>query len=306
MQAQALDPFLRDRIASWEYLTRQAVSLEGWGQQVEALEVYEKLRADVENNLNLHQNAAMTARTTMMKFSQCIQGRIARIRNPRSPGLEVEAISKLCDQFHALFTGQAPFPIEIGSLKVAEGQARGGPTAMQTSDNAKSGIPSDVAIGETKVGAGTLLAPPKVGRGEVVAKISVQRIGLKDAETYLEPFITVSVRDSMGKEIEGPQDTPTTTKRDKTYINFDCGVYLQTPLSRIPDTANIFLEFKHWKAKEKKYSVKCWSMMSKAELTEGSATLEIYAKPADYTAKKFSRHSVKDLYLHVGISLVTN
>eukprot|EP00759_Apiculatamorpha_spiralis_P001523 PhF_6_TR10554/c0_g1_i12/m.16773 len=316
----ALDPFIKDRVGAWEYLLKQSFDLERWGQQIEALEVYEKLTADIDKTIKQNNpNVNATTRSAMMKFHQLCQGRLTKYRNPRlAGGVDAETmqlmLTKCNSNFVGIFTGQVPFPVDVGSLKVSATTSEGvAPVGLVAPATGAPSTPVNNApdhLTDRAVGAGKLLPPPRVARGDVVAKLIIEKIGLKDAPTYLEPFITVSVRDSnTGREIEPTQDTPTTSMREGTYVSFGealGSVYLQTPINRMPDTTNVFFEFKHWKAKESKYSVRCWAMLSKAELVEGSNCLEIYAKPADFTAKKFSRHSVKDLYFHVQVSLTMN
>ncbi|KAF4710576.1 hypothetical protein FOZ62_007668, partial [Perkinsus olseni] len=68
----------------------------------------------------------------------------------------------------------------------------------------------------------------------------------------------------------------------------------------------IFFEFKHYKPKKKKVSTRCWSFMDLQEIKPDEETvLEIYHKPTDLRKKKLKLHSVKKLYLHIFISLIT-
>ncbi|KAF4708841.1 hypothetical protein FOZ63_032008, partial [Perkinsus olseni] len=68
----------------------------------------------------------------------------------------------------------------------------------------------------------------------------------------------------------------------------------------------IFFEFKHYKPKKKKVSTRCWSFMELQEIKPDEETvLEIYHKPTDLRKKKLKLHSVKKLYLHIFISLIT-
>eukprot|EP00760_Papus_ankaliazontas_P022047 PhM_4_TR18789/c0_g1_i2/m.75932 len=304
-----MDPALKDKLTSWEYLLKECLELERWGQQLEALELYERLQRDVNKTLSESQSdVGATQRSCMMKLSQCLQGRTAKLRNLRASGLDVDGIKAITESLFAVFDGSRPFPVELRALRVSLGAD--GATAASSSLNEPS-TPLSASVqsmisGNTFVGGGTLLAPPRVPRGDSVVKITIDSFDLKDATSYLEPFIAISVRDHAGRALETPQDTPNAIKKDGTKVFFGHTCFLQTPLSRFDPNSNVFFEFKHWKPDKKKYSVRCWSMMSKAELVEGTACLEIYAKPTDYHAKTFKRHSSKDLFMHINVSVIVN
>jgi hypothetical protein len=54
-------------------------------------------------------------------------------------------------------------------------------------------------------GDGTLRPPPGFERGDVSLTIHVEKWGLKDAMSYYEPRVVVSVRDEKGKAVEAVQ-----------------------------------------------------------------------------------------------------
>eukprot|EP00760_Papus_ankaliazontas_P022046 PhM_4_TR18789/c0_g1_i1/m.75938 len=301
-----MDPALKDKLTSWEYLLKECLELERWGQQLEALELYERLQRDVNKTLSESQSdVGATQRSCMMKLSQCLQGRTAKLRNFRASGLDVDGIKAITESLFAVFDGSRPFPIELGTLVIGSVETKqkplsGDPTVLAT--GTRDPIPGSAL----RVGEGTLRTAPRVRSGDVVVKLQIVKVGLKDAPSYLEPHLTVSARDSSGCEIDAPQDTPMAVAKDGMYVSFGHVCFLQTPLNKMPSGANVFFEFKHWKPDKKKYSVRCWSMMSKAELVEGTACLEIYAKPTDYHAKTFKRHSSKDLFMHINVSVIVN
>ena len=45
---------------------------------------------------------------------------------------------------------------------------------------------------------GTLLPPPETVRGKTLVMIRVDKIGLKEAAQYIDPFLTVSVKGRVG------------------------------------------------------------------------------------------------------------
>jgi len=136
-------------------------------------------------------------------------------------------------------------------------------------------------------------------KGTVVS-IKLDKIGLKDAQTYIDPLITILVVDQWG-EILDQHDLPATTNRKPTYILFGNTIYLNKSLEDMNDTsASIFIEFKHFKPKKKKLSTKCWAFMELSELKpDEEIVLELYQKPTDLKKKKLKLYTEKQLYLHL-------
>lgn len=102
-------------------------------------------------------------------------------------------------------------------------------------------------------------------------KVVIERIGLKDAAEYIDPFITLSVVDDNGVLMESPQDTPYSTKLDGKYLHFHCTIYVQTPLDALPRDGAVMLEFKHYKPDKQKTSVRAYSFLDKEEVRRADA-----------------------------------
>lgn len=58
---------------------------------------------------------------------------------------------------------------------------------------------------ETTMGDGTLRPAPAHGKGDVSLIINIDKWGFKDAMSYYEPRVVVSVRDENGKAVEAVQ-----------------------------------------------------------------------------------------------------
>jgi hypothetical protein len=148
--------------------------------------------------------------------------------------------------------------------------------------------------------------------GQTNISITILKIRLKDPHQFIEPFICVSVKDSLGQTIRqiSPQDTPYSTKADDEFIYFNQVVHLQLPLEALQSAeAAIFMEFKHYKVKKNKQSVKCWSMLEMDELNAVNGVempLEIYQKPTDFKKKKLMLLTDKAYYLYVHITRTTD
>ena len=155
---------------------------------------------------------------------------------------------------------------------------------------------------------GTLLGPPRlVMSGARMLTITVNRIGLKDAADYIDPFMTVSVCDGNGQLIEGSQDTPLSVGVEGRDVLFGFKVHIQTPLNELRPSSAIFLEFKHWKPTKRKISTRCWSLLEMDELRNGAAVLEVYKKPTDFKKRLSSMRllSVKPLYMQLQMDVRT-
>merc|ERR1719174_1776081 len=135
--------------------------------------------------------------------------------------------------------------------------------------------------------------------GTVVC-IRIEKIGLKDAQEYIDPFMTVLVADPRTNTLD-THDTPVAPERRATHVIFNHQVYLNISLEDMQrQSAALFFEFKHYKPKKKKISTRCWAFMELNELKmDDEIVLEIYHKPTDLRKKKLKLHSEKPLYLHL-------
>lgn len=77
----------------------------------------------------------------------------------------------------------------------------------------------------------------------------------KDASTYQDPSVLVSVRNAKGDTIEAAQETPVAVTKTPSELIFVVTVHIQTPLSELPKQSAVFLEMKHYKSAKKKVSV---------------------------------------------------
>ena len=119
--------------------------------------------------------------------------------------------------------------------------------------------------------------------GDQFLVLDIHKIGLKDAEDYQEPMITVSVGDGDGNLMEPQLNTDIANKKERRHVCFNNRVYIQTPIDTLVDKeCAIFFEFKHYKRKKKYVSVRCWSFMEMDEVPRngGPLALEMYVIPS--------------------------
>ena len=86
------------------------------------------------------------------------------------------------------------------------------------------------------------------------------------------PFITMTVRDGAGRLVEMPRDScPGRYSRLADSAVFGHRLRVTTPLRQLPPTGAIFLELRHWKSREGKFSTLAWTAVPLERLTDGPA-----------------------------------
>ena len=145
-------------------------------------------------------------------------------------------------------------------------------------------------------------------RGDKALIVKVLKIGLKDADAYIDPYATLSVVNASGLLLEATQDTPVTNKREHKHVLFNTCVHVQTPLRELGRDAVVVIEFKHYKPKKKKVSTKCWDSSPWTSWTRArsrSARARGVRETHGFAVQKINLLSVKQLYLHVEVILQT-
>merc|ERR1719235_2519093 len=148
-------------------------------------------------------------------------------------------MQKLQPVFQVLFTGQEPdmFPIEAHKFQAAhpvkpstEGEIIEAGDEYAHHLNASDWAQSQAAL--------------KSVSGTVVC-IRIEKIGLKDAQEYIDPFMTVLVADPKTNLLD-THDTAVARERRATYVTFNHQVYLNISLEDMQrQGAALFFEFKH-------------------------------------------------------------
>lgn len=165
---------------------------------------------------------------------------------------------------------------------------------------------------EERKSGGTLLPCMQFKSGETGISVQLEKIGLKDALSYVAPFVTCSVVDNQGRVVGKTQDTPPANFRhcEVPYIHLNHTVYFQTPLEKLKTDWALFFEFKHYKHSKNMISTRCFAFVEYDEIVNSGSTticLELYKKPTDFSRKKLILNSkVKPLYLHLKLMLSKN
>ncbi|XP_045075540.1 axin interactor, dorsalization-associated protein-like [Coregonus clupeaformis] len=154
-------------------------------------------------------------------------------------------------------------------------------------------------LGSKALPEGTLLPRLPSEPGMSLLTIKIDKIGLKDAGQCIDPYMTVSVKDVNGIDLNPVQDTPVATRKEDTYIHFSVDIEIQRHIERLPKGVAIFFEFKHYKPKKGFTSTKCFAFMEMDEIKPGPIVIELYKKPTDFKRKKLQLLTKKPLYLHL-------
>ncbi|CEM20092.1 unnamed protein product [Vitrella brassicaformis CCMP3155] len=278
----------------WAEKFRQRVQEDSWGQLLEAQEGYTDL-ASVMAAKQGRIYLTSEEQDLMHRLILCLSARAQSLRTMREI-VSLQDMKALIPVFETLFSSdKAPFSVE--PHKYANVQ----PVRPSTAGEIICGDTDEPYSDFQHVSQ----ALQKV-QGTLVA-IKIDKIGLKDAQTYINPFMTVLIAENKNQIVLSSHDTPVATERTDDYVVFGCTVYLGLSLEDMQrKDCSIFFEFKHYKPKKHKVSTRCWSLMEINELRrDEEIVLEIYHKPTDLRKKRIRLHSEKQLYLHLVATFIT-
>lgn len=286
----------------WLRVLNKALERDTWGQALEAADIYEDVLKIMSPGALAELRLSVDERSIVAKSRAIVRDRITGITSTSSAAIKVGDVQKAQKAIEALFTGK---PLDF-DLKVASGTnvftdaKKGGAGA-----SAAGGEDDQVVAADDGKKKGTLLpAPSDVFPGSKTMTVRIRSVGLKDASTYIDPFVTVSLVFD-GKPIESPQDTPPSYTVDGKHVIFDQEVHIQTPVSSMGKNHTLFFEFKHYKPRKKKISTRCFTFMEYDEILQSEKTpemsLELYKKPTDFRKKRINLFSVKKLYFNVTV-----
>ncbi|KAK9814682.1 hypothetical protein WJX72_009730 [[Myrmecia] bisecta] len=160
--------------------------------------------------------------------------------------------------------------------------------------------------------------PTAVASGNDRLNITITSVDLQYRKALDRPFFTVSLRDPTGRPVEPPQDTPPAVfKRAEGVITAEHPIMLQTPVRQIPEGSLLYIEVKHYKTKEQKFSLRAWSFAPFEALVDitavepcvriGPLDLSLYQKPIDTqpaaAARKLKRLAPSGYDLHINVDI---
>lgn len=286
------DPEKEALRTQWLDKFQKAQQADSWGQVVEAQEEYQMLAAVVAGK-QVMPFIASREKDTMHRLCLCLSARVQALKtlNETITCMDMKALEPV---FESLFTGREPDIFPVDSFKFHSAQpvkpSSGGEIVCGDGEE-HSEWQQHQAVLKTVVGT--------------VVSLRIEKMGLKDAQEYIDPFMTVIVADGRTNLLD-THDTPLARERRATHVIFNHQVYLNISLEDMrKQQAALFFEFKHYKPKKKKISTRCWAFMELNELKrDEEMVLEIYHKPTDLRKKAIKLHSEKPLYLHLYATFV--
>ncbi|XP_061602392.1 axin interactor, dorsalization-associated protein isoform X1 [Cololabis saira] len=294
-------------VQKWHASFRKGTDFDSWGQLVEAIDEYQILARQVQKEVQANNSTDFTEeqKKTLGKIATCLELRSASLQCAQSKEeFKLEDLKKLetSELIKNILTFNKEFPFNVQpvpSRKIfAPGEEEN--LELEGEEDAAAGAGSAEAFPpRAPASQGTLLPRLPSEPGMTLLTLRIEKIGLKDAGQCIDPYMTISVKDLNGVDVNPVQDTPVATRKEDTYIHFSVDVEIQRHVERLPKGAAIFFEFKHYKPKKRFTSTKCFAFMEMDEIKSGPIVIELYKKPTDFKRKKLQLLTKKPLYLHL-------
>ncbi|XP_075893908.1 axin interactor, dorsalization-associated protein isoform X2 [Nelusetta ayraudi] len=299
-------------IQKWHGSFKKATDFDSWGQLVEAIDEYQilarQLQKEVQSSSSTSSDFTEEQKKTLGKIATCLEMRSASLQCTQSKEeFKLEDLKKLENIIQNILSYNKDFPFDVQPVPLRRILAPGEEENLELEEE------EDAAAGGGGGGGGgaglaeafpprtpgTLLPRLPSEPGMSLLTIKIQKIGLKDAGQCIDPYMTISVKDVNGLDVNPAQDTPVATRKEDTYIHFSVEVEIQRHVEKLPKGAAIFFEFKHYKPKKRFTSTKCFAFMEMDEIKPGPIVIELYRKPTDFKRKKLQLLTKKQLYLHL-------
>eukprot|EP00753_Platysulcus_tardus_P006348 PLAT14150.1.p1 GENE.PLAT14150.1~~PLAT14150.1.p1 ORF type:complete len:293 (-),score=87.84 PLAT14150.1:101-979(-) len=279
-------------LSAWARRLKKCNDFDSWGQVLEASEELDALAQSFEKGFADFE-PTFEQRSRGDQIILCLRLRakmLVAAEEMAGPSLDdMRALPAVIRRL--LDDDMGRFPVDLTGFDVSAAKARAKETTLDRD-------------GEEEVVSGSLLPPPRYRLGRTYIEIAFEKYGLKDAERYIQPYVTISVARKTDVVAMESQDTPRAVAKKPTYVMFEVNVHLQTDLETLmEEEAAVFFEFKHYKPRKSKVSTRCWAVMEAAEIEDGPKVLENYKKPSDYRLKKIKLFTEKPLYVHMVITL---
>lgn len=289
-------------VQKWHASFRKATDFDSWGQLVEAIDEYQILARQLQKEVQATNSTVFNEeqKKTLGKIATCLEMRSASLQcnTQTTEEFQLEDLKKLENIITNILTYNKEFPFAVQPVPSRKILAPGEEENLELEEE-------DTAAGHGSADTfsprapGTLLPRLPSEPALTLLTIKIEKIGLKDAGQCIDPYITITVKDVNGVDLNPAQDTPVASRKEDTYIHFNVDVEVQRHVERLPKGAAIFFEFKHYKPKKRFTSTKCFAFMEMDEIKSGPIVIELYKKPTDFKRKKLQLLTKKPLYLHL-------
>uniref|UniRef100_A0A8C8JS79 C2 Aida-type domain-containing protein n=1 Tax=Oncorhynchus tshawytscha TaxID=74940 RepID=A0A8C8JS79_ONCTS len=282
-------------IQKWHASFTKGTDFDSWGQLVEAIDEYQILARQLQKEVQSTNPSDFTEDQKVHTFLRLIStpgelmnSHIQHWCTQSQEEFKLEDLKKLEIIIKSILTYNKDFPFDVQPVPLR-------PLIVVPNVNTEKSQTFFSFMSPT----GTLLPRlPSEPRMSLLT-IKIDKIGLKDAGQCIDPYMTVSVKDLSGIDLNPVQDTPVATRKEDTYVHFSVDIEIQRHIERLPKGAAIFFEFKHYKPKKGFTSTKCFAFMEMDEIKPGPIVIELYKKPTDFKRKKLQLLTKKPLYLHL-------
>uniref|UniRef100_K3WDJ8 C2 Aida-type domain-containing protein n=1 Tax=Globisporangium ultimum (strain ATCC 200006 / CBS 805.95 / DAOM BR144) TaxID=431595 RepID=K3WDJ8_GLOUD len=311
-----MDEQLTKRHAAWCSGLQRAIETDGWGQVVEAVEAYERLAAQLTQEASQFHQLSKDQSRTIEKVAgsldlrvKCLSAVDGERASPTKDDME-DVLEVALDKVLESVLSDTPqvFPLDLGAVARRRGTKASTVQVVEEAD--------DLVDDESLTAAATAAAAARRPRrkGETYLDLFLDKIGLKDASTYTNPTLVISVIDRDGNAMEEKHETFVGSCSEPQHVSFHARIQLETSLKDMDERgAAIFFEFYHYKPKKRKQSCRCWTLLEMDEVAAAAAdsttddgsnalVLELYQKPMDPKRKRIHLFTVKELYLHLQLT----
>uniref|UniRef100_A0A672HH93 C2 Aida-type domain-containing protein n=1 Tax=Salarias fasciatus TaxID=181472 RepID=A0A672HH93_SALFA len=279
-------------VQKWHASFRKGTDFDSWGQLVEAIDEYQILARQLQKEGQSTNSSDFTEeqKKTLGKIATCLEMRSASLQCAQSKEeFKLEDLKKLETIIKNILTYNKEFPFDVQPVPLRKILAPGEEENLELEEEDAAAGPGSTEAFPPRA-PGTLLPRLPSEPGMTLLTIKIEKIGLKDAGQCIDPYMTISVKDVNGVDVNPVQDTPVASRKEDTYIHFSVDASFQTA---------IFFEFKHYKPKKRFTSTKCFAFMEMDEIKPGPIVIELYKKPTDFKRKKLQLLTKKPLYLHL-------
>uniref|UniRef100_G3TRX3 C2 Aida-type domain-containing protein n=1 Tax=Loxodonta africana TaxID=9785 RepID=G3TRX3_LOXAF len=236
---------------------RRIADFDSWGQLVEVMDVYQISARHLQKEAQAqHSNFEFAEqKKTIGKIATCLELRSAALQSTESQEeFLLENLKNLEPILKNILTYNKEFPFDVQPVPVRRILAPGEEENCEFEEEEEEG------------GAGAVSPhnfPARVLEPEMtLLKIRVEKIGLKDAGQYINPYITVGVKDLNGIDLTPMQDISVASSKEDNICSF----------YKLTKSTAIFFEFKH-KKKKRFTSTKCFAFMEITEIIPGSIVI---------------------------------
>ncbi|KAL3665430.1 hypothetical protein V7S43_009465 [Phytophthora oleae] len=284
---------------AWCKSLQQAVETDSWGQVLEAVEAYERLAGRITKALPACNRLTEPQKGIIEKVVLAVEMRakcMSSVDGQRKP--TKEDMEDVLDALRGALSDEPEvFPLDLN--RAAQSKNRGSTKKKEIDADTNMDERAAAELVDATTQAAAIRSP-----GATYLDIRITKIGLKDAEVYVNPTMAVSVFDYSGKAMEETRETGVGVCSEARYVTFNANIQLATNLRRMEDHgAAITIEFFHYKAKKRKKSCRCWALLEMDEIKDGPVVLELYQKPMDPKRKRIHLFTEKELYLQLELTL---